>query len=616
MPADTDMELLGKFTEECRECIEGAERALLGLEIRPDDAEAVNTVFRAFHTVKGTSAFLGLPRVSEFAHLAENLLSRVRDREIRMTGGYADLALRSVDMLRELMTSVERSLTGQPMEEPNGYAHLMEMLANPEKAGLSAELDDLVIQPPRLGDILKATGKINDQDLAKAASNQGNEPIGVAIIRSGGATLTDVAKALRLQRRVASAEGVETSMRVSTERLDHLIDMIGELVIAHSMVCQDAIVANGMVDELTRKVGHAGEIVRDLQNLGMSLRMVPLKTTFQKMIRLVRDLAQKSNKAIEVVIEDKETEIDRNMVDVISDLLLHMMRNAVDHGIEAPDLRQQQGKPRTGTIVLSASQAGGNVVVQIQDDGRGLDRNKIIERAIANGLIDRGKAMTDSEVFDLIFEPGFSTAEKITNVSGRGVGMDVVKRGVESLRGQIEVRSTPAKGTTFTIRLPLTLAIVEGMLVKVGNERYIIPSVSIQICFVPEPGALSTVQGRGEIVTLRGEVMPLVRLHELFEVPEAVQDPTEGLLVVVSDNDRQCAILVDELLEQQQVVAKPLGAELGKIAGVSGGAILGTGRVGLILDPLEIVSLARDLGCRSRGGNRHDQREKEYELVS
>jgi two-component system, chemotaxis family, sensor kinase CheA len=385
---------------------------------------------------------------------------------------------------------------------------------------------------------------------------------------------------------------------VRTDRLDRLVDLVGELVVAQSMTAQDPTARNPENGDLGRKVGQVGKIVRELQDLSMSMRMVPLKPSFQKIARLVRDLARKSGKQVEFVTEGEETEIDRNMVDVIADPLVHMVRNAIDHGIEPPALREVHGKPRTGLVRLAAYHASGNVVVELQDDGRGLNREQIVAKAVAKGLIESDKGMTDGEVFNLIFGAGFSTAEQVTDLSGRGVGMDVVRRGVEALRGRVDIASEPGRGSTFTLRLPLTLAITDGMLVRVGEERYIIPTVNIHTSFRPVADALSTVVGRGEVVMLHGEVIPVVRLHRVFGVDDAEQDPARGILVVMGSAERRCAALVDELLGQQQFVAKALGEGVGKVAGVAGGAILGDGRVGLILDTAEVVSLAgRPRGC-------------------
>ncbi len=588
LPADSDLEFLNEFVAESRESIESAEAALLSLEVDPAHSEAQNTVFRAFHTIKGTSAFLNLSRISELAHHAESLLVPVRDGKVRFSSHHADLALRSVDVLKELVAGVEAALSGQPMSEPAGYGELLDALSHPEF--LPPEDDTY----PRIGDILVAAKKADREKVDDVASKKGTKPIGVALVNSKTASLTDVAKALRTQQRMIGLDTrAESSVRVRTERLDQLIDMVGELVIAQSMVDQDRTLFDGNHHNLHKKINHAGKIVRELQDLSMSMRMVPFRGTFQKMARLVRDLSHKSGKPVDFIGEGEDTEIDRNMVDAITDPLVHMVRNSVDHGIEPPEVRQRTGKPATGTVRLSAYHSSGNVVVKLQDDGQGLNREKILQKALATGLIDSDKNLSDNEIYNLIFSPGFSTAAKVTDVSGRGVGMDVVRKNIESLRGRINITSEPGRGCTFWLNLPLTLAITDGMLVKVGKECYIIPTINIHLSFRPDRSALSSIGGRGDLVILRGETMPMFRLHRLFNVTGAIEDPLRALLVVVGDGDRRCALLVDELLGQQQVVAKSLGEGLGKIQGISGGAILGDGRVGLILDTPEIVSLAR-----------------------
>jgi two-component system, chemotaxis family, sensor kinase CheA len=272
-----------------------------------------------------------------------------------------------------------------------------------------------------------------------------------------------------------------------------------------------------------------------------------------------------------------------------------MVRNAADHGVEPAAARLAAGKPASGTVRIAAYHSGGNVVIDLSDDGGGLHRDRILAKATQKGLIDPNKNLSDSEIYQLIFLPGFSTTENVTDISGRGVGMDVVRRNIEQLKGRIDITSEPGRGTTFSIRLPLTLAITDGMIVRVGSERYIIPTVNIGLNFRPEPSQLSTVVGRGELILLRRELIPLFRLHRLFNVQGAVEDPTAGLVVVLRDGTSSCGLLVDELLGQQQVVAKSLGAGIGKVPAVSGGAILGDGRVGLILDPGSLVTLAKEM---------------------
>jgi two-component system chemotaxis sensor kinase CheA len=598
LPPEVDPTLLEEFITESRDLISSAEAALLQLEPDPEDNEALNTVFRAFHTIKGTSGFLGLDHISKLAHRAESFFSRFRDKEIRCIGGYADLAFRSVDMLKDLIRIAQDALRGVPMATPDGLNDLMVLLDQPEAAGISEAVCDepgaVEAMPPRLGDILVAQGKAGRQEIEAAVADQTNQPVGVAVVRSEIASLTEVGQALRKQRSMTGSEPVtEMSVRVRTDRLDRLIEMVGELVIGHSMVAQDETVNSGNYLELQRKVSHTEKIVRQVQDLSMSMRMVQLKPTIGKIARLVRDLARRRETTINFVPIGEDTEIDRNMVDLINDPLVHLVRNAVDHGIEPPHERERNGKPREGTLLLKAYHSGGNVVVEISDDGRGLDRAKIIEKAISKGVIQPGQNMSDTEIVSLIFQPGFSTADKVTDISGRGVGLDVVRKAVETLRGRVDVSSELGKGCTFSVRLPLTMAITDGMLVKVGHQRYILPTINIDMSFRPNGEALSTIVGRGEVVVFNGKVLPIFRLHRLFNIKDAVEDPTRGLLIIIGEGNQRCALLVDELVGQQQVVAKPLGDGIGKVRGIAGGAILGDGRVGLILDPQGIALLAR-----------------------
>jgi two-component system, chemotaxis family, sensor kinase CheA len=370
--------------------------------------------------------------------------------------------------------------------------------------------------------------------------------------------------------------------------------MVGELVISQSMIAQDPELLTGEKARLTRNVARSGKIVRELQDLTMSLRMVPLKAMFQKMSRLVRDLSHKSGKAVRFVTEGEETEIDRNMVESLGDPLVHMVRNAVDHGLESADGRAAAGKSTTGTVTLRAFHAAGNVIIELEDDGKGLDRQRILAKALERNLIAPGQDLSESQTFALIFLPGFSTAEKVTDVSGRGVGMDVVRSRVEAMHGRIDIRSTRGQGSVFTLTLPLTMAITDGMLIRVGRERYLLPTVSIIESFRPQAGSLSTVAGRGEMVMLRGNLVPILRLHRLFGVEGSVTNAMQGLLIVIEASGARCALLVDELLGQQQVVIKSMSAALGQVQGVAGGAILGDGRVGLILDAGGIAKLARE----------------------
>ena len=596
MPQDADEELIGEFIAEGSDLNEKAEEALLSLETNPEDMDSIGTVFRAFHTVKGTSAFLELALISELGHHAESLLSRVRDGEIRYSGGYADLSLRALDMIKELMAGVQAALSGAPLLKPDGYDELVKLLADPESAGISDETDDIVA--PRVGDILVAQGKIDRQTLEEAANTHPDEKLGVAVVKSQGASVKDVGQALRAQKRIQGGQKVvDSSVRVSTQRLDLLIDMVGELVIAHSMVAQDDLIAGSDNHDLAKKVAHSSKIVRELQDISMSMRMVPLKATFNKMARLVRDVARKVGKNVNLITEGEDTEIDRNLVNIINDPLVHMVRNAVDHGIELPEERIQNGKPEHGEVQLLAYHSAGSVVVEIRDDGKGLEREMLLKKARENGLIGESvdeRSLSDRDVFNMIFEPGFSTAQVVTDVSGRGVGMDVVKKNIESLRGQVEIKSEYGQGSVFKMSLPLTLAIIDGMVVRVGSETYVIPTVSIIRSIKPEVGSISTVLSRGEMLTLPSGLVPLYRMDRLYHIEDARDDPDEAIIVIVEDEERQAGLVVDELFGRQQVVIKSLGESMKNIPGISGGAIMPDGRVGLIIDVGGLVKLANN----------------------
>ncbi len=589
LPEDADMDIMKEFIVECLDHISAAEASMLDLESNPEDTEQINTIFRAFHTIKGTSGFLGLDHIQKLSHLAESLLNRAREGEIQITGGYADLALKSGDTLRAMINALEGVGPGDELTIPENYDDLLEQLSDPEGQGIGDAVSDEEI---RLGDILVGKGLADREKVEDAIEQQGVKKIGEVLVEKEIATVSDVAKAIRTQKQIKGSVATETSIRVNTDRLDNFVNMIGELVIAQSMVAHDPKVTDGAGPRLTRNVAHAGKIIRELQDLAMSLRMVPLKKTFQKMTRLVRDLARKAGKNVQFVTEGEETEIDRNMVEMLNDPLVHMIRNAVDHGVESIEQRQQAGKNHTGTVSLRAYHSAGNVVLELTDDGKGLDRDKIIKKAIERGLIEPEQKLTESEIFDLIFQAGFSTADKVTDISGRGVGMDVVKKGIEALHGQVDVTSKVGEGSTFTMKLPLTMAITDAMLIRVGNEHYLLPIVSIEQSFRPAPGTVSTVTGRGELAMLRGNLLPLFRLHELFGVTDAITDPYKSSLISIEGEGKRCVLMVDEILGQQQVVVKTLGKSLGRIRGVSGGSILGDGRVGLILDPAGLLQLA------------------------
>jgi two-component system chemotaxis sensor kinase CheA len=559
-----DIPLIQDFIAESREHIESAEAALLELENNPKNNEVLNQIFRCFHTIKGMAGFLNLNAINGLAHAAENLLDMARKEQLLLTGTNCDAVFSSIDMLKSMLVDLEKAIeSGSGVSEP---------------AGLSALLEHLHTC---------ADGQ------AETASTPPNDPVLDEKTDQTIDTLLDTpAKETEKKNGQTTAGGIE-KIKVNTTKLDDLINMTGELAIAQLMIAEEVKQSVQTDSALFRKVAQQNKIVRELQELSMSMRMVPIQGAFQKMSRLVRDLSKKAGKNVRLITSGEETELDRNIVEKITDPLVHMMRNSVDHGIETPEERKAKGKPPQGTVRLSASHQAGSILIEIEDDGRGLRREKLIQKAVEKGLISAHQELSDQEVFGLIFQAGFSTAEKISDVSGRGVGMDVVRKNIESLGGKIDIQSTPDAGTTFLIRLPLTLAIIDGQIVTIADQRYIIPINSIVGSVRPTGNQIRTVQDRGEVALIRGELIPLVRLGSLFSVSGGIQEPSEALLVVVEEGCRRCALLVDDLLGQQQVVIKNLSG-LGKIKGISGGAIMGDGRISLILDVPGLIDLSQD----------------------
>jgi two-component system chemotaxis sensor kinase CheA len=389
-------------------------------------------------------------------------------------------------------------------------------------------------------------------------------------------------------------------VKVDLERVDSMVEMIGELIIVESMVVNAPEIARSASLRLRNYLNQLSKISRDLQNVAMRMRMVPVRGAFQKMARLVRDLARKTGKDVALETAGEETEMDRSMVERLEDPLVHLIRNALDHGIEPAVERTRAGKAARASLRLAAFHEGGSIVVELSDDGRGLDRERILRKARERGLVEPGKELSDEEVCGVIFLPGFSTAAQVTEISGRGVGMDVVKRNVEEMRGRVSVSTRPGQGTTFRLILPLTLAIIDGMLIQCGEETYILPSLSIIESLRPTDDMIRQGAGRGEIVNVRGEILPLLRLARLLDTGKE-KPPSEGRVIVVEGLGKKVGVLVDDVVTQQQVVIKPLGAGLANVDYLSGAAILADGRVGLILNVDRLASLAAR-GARGREG--------------
>ncbi len=580
-----DPELLRDFVEEAKEHLSSIELNMLGLETNPEDLEAINAVFRPFHSIKGVAGFLNLLEIHQLSHEVENLLDLSRSGKLAVTDSVIDIVLGATDILKGLLEELEKGEGGRKEASPlvlNFIEKVKNFKGDPVVAG--------EIPVRKVGAILVEHGVLEDEsvdDIVQKGKAEGRK-FGEAAIDEGAASARDVSKALREQRHTMENAA---SVRVDTHKLDNLVDMVGELVIAQSMVLQNQEILKINDQKLQKDSVQLNRITAELQRISMSMRMVPIKNTFQKMIRLVRDLSKKSGKEVVLTMNGEETEIDRNMVEEIYEPLVHMIRNSVDHGIETPDDRLEAGKDPSGRILIAAEQKGGNIVIDIEDDGRGLDAKRIREKAIERGIIGASDPVDEKAIFDLIFHPGFSTKDKVTEVSGRGVGMDVVKKCVERLRGKIEVVSQFGKGSSFHMKLPLTMAIIDGMIIQIGTERFIVPTIALKESLRPAKEAYFTVQGRGELVKVRDSLMPLVRLHDFFNEEPKCRDPWEGLLLVVSEGLNSYCLLADEIVGRQEVVIKSLGGMFRQLPGISGGAILGDGKVALIIDVKGIISL-------------------------
>jgi two-component system chemotaxis sensor kinase CheA len=360
--------------------------------------------------------------------------------------------------------------------------------------------------------------------------------------------------------------------------------MVGEMVIAQSMVRHDPDLKVNGNGPLERNLAELARITDEVQRTAMAMRMVPIGGLFQKMVRLVRDLSRKFDKQIRVETDGEDVELDRNIVEELGDPLMHMIRNAVDHGVETPDERAAAGKDRTATVRLRAFHRAGYIGIEVSDDGRGVNRKKVLARARERGLVSPTAQLSEAECDNLIFQPGFSTADQVSNVSGRGVGMDVVRKQIQKLRGSVDLMSVEGKGATFSLRVPLTLAIIDGLVVGTGGERYILPLTSVKELFRPVAGQVSTIEGRAEVVSIRDRLLPVMRLYEKFGIEPKTKDPTASVFITAETDESSFCIMVDELIGKQEVVIKSLGNAFRNVAGVSGGAILGDGRVGLIVD--------------------------------
>ena len=641
-------ELRQLFFDEAGELCRQFEDSVLGLEANPEDREVLHGAFRAVHNLKGGAGMMRVQDVVVVAHRLETLLDEMRTGRRAVTRPAIDVLLGSTDVVRAVLQSARAGVTPSaeeraaaealhrrvsalmgegdgateyvidfrpPVElfrrglDPLSLIEDLEDLGNVTEIAVDAallpalaELDpetcylawrirmttarpvaeitacfDFVADPDAISIVAAESAPPLAEPSAASAAAPGDEP---AVPRA--------AVAVDVHRRRATDQ--EDIIRVPVDKLDRLVDLVGEMVTTQSAIAQRAGASED--EELAETVAQMDRQVRELHAAVMRVRMVAVRALFARFPRLVRDLGAATGKDVALEVSGEDTELDKTVIERLADPLTHLVRNAIDHGLESPERRRAVGKASTGIVRLAAWQQGGNVYLDVADDGGGLDRARIRARAEANGIVAPGDVLADDDVLALIFRPGFSTAAELTEVSGRGVGMDVVRRSVEMLGGTISMESTVGTGTRFRLKLPLTLAMLDGQLLRVGALDYVLPLGSITESLRPSRGVLRTIAGGNEVVTVRESALPVLRLGRLLGVTSTESALTEGLLVVVEHDGRRAALAVDDLGAQQQVVIKSLGSLSTRVNGVSGATVLGDGRVALILDVPGLLAMS------------------------
>ena len=590
-------EMRQSFVQEGNELLQNVEQGLLLWGENHEDLEPIGEIFRHIHSFKGNCGFFGFAQLEKLSHQMENILDRVKSGSQLMVNNPADQLLAALD---ELQKGVNQIGDG----ENERIEKLEELLESLQK----------LVSPP-LGDYLAKEG-IGEESIQRAVATQ-KKPVGEIMVDQGSATPEQIDKALKEQQDTISKARAESKpaartktpakrqdIRVELGKLDNLINLIGELVIAENMLIHNPDLKGLELENFYKAGQHMSKLVRELQEMAMTIRMIPVSGLFRRMIRLVHDISVKAGKKVDLQLIGEETEIDKTVIETITDPLVHLLRNSLDHGLEPPDERIAAGKDEKGTIWLSARHEEGEVWVTIEDNGRGLNREKILEKAISKGIIEGdGSDLSDKQIHNLIFAPGFSTAAQITDISGRGVGMDVVKRNLEKIKGKIDVSSTPGQGTRINLRIPLTLAIIDGMIVRVGSTTCIVPTLSILEAYRPEMEQITITPDGAELARVRENFLPVVRLHEILDKEPDSCQLSDGILIVLEYQENRFCLFIDEILGQQQTVIKGLSDFIGNVPGVSGCTILGDGEVSLILDVGTLVESA-------------DSKKQDAELIS
>ena len=605
-----DPSLIQEFLAESEEFHQRMDQDMVALEAAPHDAELLNRIFRALHTIKGTSGFLGLEPIVRLSHRAEDVLNALRKGEAQLSRPIIDALLAARDYLGKMLQDVREG--GLQQYEMGSLLKELEAAQNSRQ------------QPPALGELLVKQEVISSATLNAVLEEQSSaaEPhrLGEMLVQKGLASPAEVGDALVRQKEIAKPrDAAASTMRVEAAKLDDLINLIGELVLERNRLLQlsrdlssGRLAANELSSSLNQFSSRLSFITEELQAAGLKTRMVPIEAVFRKFPRLVRDIAGGLKKEVELVLVGEETELDKTMVELIGDPLVHLVRNSLDHGIEVPEVRERAGKPRRGTIRLEARQEGDQIAIIIGDDGAGMDPERIGRKAVEKGLIpaERLRGLSTREILDFIFLPGFSTVEKATDLSGRGVGMDVVRTNLKKLNGSIEIDSQVAKGSTIILRLPLTLAILPVLLVRMRREIYALPLRSVAETAQIDSKHLHCVEG-SEVLCLRGETVPLLRLDQIFpaqpgcdptiHAPALLTNPSSSddrghgetssqKVVILEVADRRFALRVDQLLGQESTVVKPLGNYLHGCSSVAGATISGDGQVRIVLDPTGLLA--------------------------
>jgi two-component system, chemotaxis family, sensor kinase CheA len=638
------------YFEECAELLDATYGYLAALENGDADQEIVHALFRAVHSIKGGGGAFGLKRLVGFAHGLETLMDMVRDGRVALGAETLRLLLRSADMLSDLVNGArvgndlpagtednllhELITTAEAIQPAPAQGETTATTASQQRwhirfiprASLYASANEPLLifrDLARLGPLSVRADVSRLPDLASFDPTQAYLSWELAL--EAATTRDRIADAfefvadecdLTIEAAAASTptlgESTEPvadagpqiarpeanrnahSIRIDVDKIDRLVNLIGELVINQAMLLQvGSTLPPDLCPGLTTGLESLSQHLRELQESVMAIRAQPVRSVFSRMPRLIREVCGQLGKSARLVISGEGTEIDKTVIEQLTDPLTHLLRNAVDHGIETPDQRAAAGKPPQGTILLSAEHRSGRIVIEIADDGDGIDRDRVVAKARQRGLVGPDATLSPEEIDDLIFMPGFSTAEAVSDISGRGVGLDVVRRNIHALGGRISVTSSAGLGSRFTLSLPLTLAILDGMAVAVGAETYIIPLTNIMESLRPRREALHPIVGRGHVLAIRGEYLPLLYLHRVFGIANAEEDACKGIVVIVeSERSGRFGIVVDEMLGQQQVVVKSLEANFGAVDGTGGATILGNGRVALILDAARLLEMA------------------------